>query len=376
MLKLISTFVDSFLDFLTVTFADLRLSADQSNIRSDIKLRLTVYRILHSQLKRDVAPYTACYRLYNEIVSEKGEDRSAKAFAAWFKSMDEHGISFSESLSGWLPDEEIMLIRASESSGQLAEGVQQAMDSARKISDIVDAARRAAIMPILMIVMAYGSVLMMAKILLPNIAGIVPFDKWPEASLPFKYFADFVSTYDVIFSIVLVGFLVCTFTTLSIFRGPIRSKFDKVAPWSLHRAISSAQFLTSLGAMLERGIAPFYALIQLRECVNPYLGWHIDRILDDFGEDGDISSSLVVSDLFEWETRLVIRTTAEDSDFKKNIAMLATDTIDDVSSKVSAFAAIVQVVFLMVIGAFILWSLGSIGLVIMSFYQEFSSVSY
>lgn len=376
MLKRFSKHIDNSADYLSETVKRLTLSADKSNIRSDIKRRVTLYRILHSQIKRNVAPRTACFRLYNEIVSENGEDRLTKAFAAWFQSMDEHGVSFSEALVGWVPDEEVMLIKASESSGQLADGIEQAMEAAKTISLIVNTAKSAAIMPLIMIAMAYGSVLMMANTLLPNIAGIVPFEDWPAASMPFKYFADFVSKYDILFSVLIVSSIIVSFGTLTIFHGVVRGRFDKVAPWSLHRAITSAQFLSSLSAMLERGIAPFQALIQLRQCVTPYLGWHIDAILETFQEEGDISAALVTSNLFEWETRLVIKTTADDSDFKSNIAMLANDTIEDVLKTVTSFAKIVQVVFLLTIGAFILWSLGSIGLVIFSFYQEFSSVSY
>lgn len=341
-----------------------------TNIRTDGAARIVLYRMLISQIRRNINPRTACFRLYNEIILERPNDRLAMAYGSWYKKMDSQGVMLCDAVVGWIPNQEIMLIRSGESAGMLLEGLESALASAVTNSHLSSLIMKAAVMPLVLLCMSYGSILMMATIILPNIADLIPENEWPEMSLPYKYFAEFVAEHvtETTFGLVFVIGLIMG--TLSKFVGPMRAKLDSLPPWSLHRRLTSAGFLDSFAGLLSRGNAPFDSLVQMRETVSPYMGWHIDRMLRSLTQNGDVSAALIGTGLFDLNSRLVIKTTSEDGGFSENIKLLAVETVDSVTSFVTVFSSAAQFAFLALVGVSIMWGMGSMGLVILEFYQK------
>lgn len=351
----------------------LAAGRDKSNISTDTTARISIYRMLLSLVGRNVNARTACFQLYNEISIEKPSDRNAKAFCAWYRKMDAEAVSFSDAIAGWIPEQEVMLIRSGESGGSLEDGLRSAYKSARTTSVITSLIMKASTTPAVLTLMAYATTMIMATQLLPSVVELVPVKDWPAGAIPYLKFATFVADNAVFVSIMFLAVIAVIMGTLTIFRGKVRSAFDAFPPWSLHRRLTAARFLDSFSGLLGRGAAPFEALLQISSSASPYLEWHISRMLAQMAEDGDVGSSLTCSDLFDMQQRLVIKTTSDDSSFPKSMADLSDETVESVSSFVNATATAMQYAFIALIGLSIAWAMGSVGMVILEFYQSATS---
>lgn len=351
-------------------FLRVRLVLIKKNTSTDTKLRINMYRMLLSQLKRGVAPRTALYRLYHEITTTRPKDKAARAYGYWYQQMDLTGCTLTEAMEEWVPTTEIMLIRSGEVVGQLSNGLAAAEKEATTASHISKLIVKASIMPMILALMAYGSIIFMATSLLPSVADLVPIEEWPSFAVPYRIFAEFMAANAAPITGFIVISLIIIFATFNTFKGEVRSQFDSMPPWSLHQRLNSARFLASFSGLLSKGESPFDALMMLQESSSPYVGWHIREILSRFSDDGDLGSSLISTNLFDYRSNLLIRTSSEDSNFTKNITILSEEIIEGVTEFVENFAAVSQAVFLVLTGVSVGWALLSIGSVVMFFYTS------
>ena len=252
----------------------------------------------------------------------------------------------------------------------LSKGISAAEKEATTASHISKLIMKASIMPMILALMAYGSIIFMATSLLPSVADLVPIDEWPTYAVPYRIFAEFMASNAGFITGLIVVALVVIFSTFNMFKGEVRTQFDFFPPWSLHQRLNSARFLSSFSALLSKGESPFDALMMLQESSSPYVGWHIREILSRFSVDGDLGSSLISANLFDYRSNLLIRTSSEDTNFTKNLAILSEEIIEGVTEFVENFATVAQTVFFVLTGVSVGWAFLSIGSVVMFFYTS------
>jgi type II secretory pathway component PulF len=90
-------------------------------------------------------------------------------------------------------------------------------------------------------------------------------------------FSDFITAYGgyVVAVIVLVAVIIAS--TLSSWRGPLRTKFDMYPPWSWYRALQGSGFLLGLSALLGAQVPLKRSLEILEEQGNPWIRERINR---------------------------------------------------------------------------------------------------
>lgn len=352
----------------------IKRSVDKSNVRTDLEVRKGVYRLLISLLKRDKSPGEACLELYTNIRAERPKDRAGIAFGEWYRGM-ESGQVLSDAMHGWLPEAELMQIRAGEAAGNIREGIESALKTAETSETIAGLLKTASFEPVILILIAYGILYVAANHLMPTVGEIV--DVWPEEALPFKNFAEFFAANSIFITIGLVGAMFGLFYTLPVFTGPVRTALDHlIAPWTIHRQLSAAAFMRGFAGLLQRDQSPLAALTTLKSTSTPYVSSHIDTMLTELSSHGRINEALVSSSFFSERQNILFRVTAGDGDFARNIREMAGEQLDDVTRSVEAFSRWFRLGAMAGVGVILLWAFGSMLTAVMQFYNEVSTNVY
>jgi type II secretory pathway component PulF len=216
-------------------------------------------------------------------------DASAPLLRLWSRRMEDR--SFALSLVGTVPDGDVMVLEGAEESGRLADGLQflsrmlksiNAMKSALKGAVIGFVGLSAYLLTLLCLFSFYG---------IGIIEQVVPPNAWPWIGQVLRDVAHFVTDYGI-WVMTLMIFLSCAFIwSLPNWRGKIRVQFDRYVPmYTIYRNFQGAIFLISLAALTRenadengvvngKSISLNSALEKLRTRANPWLRWHISRIL-------------------------------------------------------------------------------------------------
>jgi len=214
-----------------------------------------------------------------ELAARAADERDVQAplFQLWFDRMDD--CSFSDALSGTVPESDLMIIQAAEESGDLVTGltftakVIAATTTMRKVirQAIAGFIGLSALQIVLLMGLSFWGIGL--------IEAIVPPNAWPWLGLQLKALANFITESGATLSICLIVIAIVYIWSLRNWYGRARNQFDKYVPfYTVYRDFTGAMFLVSLAALMKNGKALNDALEVLSERASPWLLWHIREI--------------------------------------------------------------------------------------------------
>lgn len=190
------------------------------------------------------------------------------------------GLSLSQSLREWIPDQELSIIESCDIAGKPADGFLNAMMIADGASRIVSAVRGSMMITGYMLSLAIGILSLFCILLVPVLKQTVPLNQWSGAQLTVYYLYVFMTGYSYIFAIVVIGLAYLISKTLSSWTGNLRYYFDKIPPYSIYARLQGATFILNVNAMLTAGITMEEALKKISEsCQSNWLGERLDATL-------------------------------------------------------------------------------------------------
>lgn len=141
----------------------------------------------------------------------------------------------------------------------------------------------------------------------------------------------------------------------------LRQRLDTLAPpWSLYAHVQSATLLTSASAMMESGRQFREALVGLSQNGTPWLRTHCRRMLQRL-EQGRPDAEALQTGMLPWELEDRLGVYAMLDDFKKVMRAVARDSLEIVLRNVAVVGKLMSVVAMLSLGAFILFTVFSIG---------------
>ncbi|MCQ2740640.1 MAG: type II secretion system F family protein, partial [Alphaproteobacteria bacterium] len=234
------------------------------------KTRLKLYRKIASLMRNRFSLMDALDMLHGNA-SNDGKNPGeplAIAIAAWGRSLN-NGKTFSESLKGWAPDRERLMLSVGDVSdleNALLNLIKVSEGSTKMIRPIVGAITYAAflVMAAVLIIYAIGVYMVPPMIdAAPNVvwrgmaADLVDISAWIKENW-LVAFASLPITMAVIYF------------TISIWTGKVRTYFDNIPPWSLYRVFVGISWLLSLAALVKGGTPVSTSMRALRRDASKY----------------------------------------------------------------------------------------------------------
>lgn len=134
--------------------------------------------------------------------------------------------------------------------------------------------------PVMLLSYMYGLSALFGGVIYPQILEVRPLDQWTSAGR-FLYAVDTYCANYWWLNIALIGALIVAyFYGLKRWTGPMRSRFD-AAPlmWRNRRDLRAALLIVSLSGLFDSGLTLSAALDRLKRNADPWLRWHLVRML-------------------------------------------------------------------------------------------------
>ena len=243
----------------------------QMQLRNSRKQRFRIYRKLEGMLRMNEALSRSLDRLYQNA-SEMGKypnRPAAMALREWFLK-DRAGLGLSEAMDGWIPDSELYMIRAGEESGTMAKAFASIQMVGERAKEMRGAVTYAIAYPGFMLILLSFVLWMFGVNLIQNMRKTAP-PSVVAAMGSVADVSDFIANWGlwVLFGIGVAVMIIST--TLPIWCGPLRAKFDMWPPWSWFRVMQGSGFLLGLSALLGSQVPLKRALEILEDQAKPWL---------------------------------------------------------------------------------------------------------
>jgi len=347
---------------ITIDTENLERSFAQFQMRSNRKKRFRIYRKLEGMLRMNEALSRSLDRLYQNA-SEMGKYPNrpeAKALREWFLK-DREGLGLSEAMSGWVPDSELYMIRAGEESGTMAKAFSSIQKVGEKAKEMRSAVTYAVAYPGFMLILVSFVLWMFGVNLIQNMRKTAP-PSVVAAMGNVAVVSDFIANWGLW---CLVGLAVLVFiisTTMPIWTGKIRAKFDMYAPWSWYRALQGSGFLLGLSALLGSQVPLKRALEILEDQAKPWLRERVDSAREEVLRGRNLGEALRIGNFNFPDPAVAIdlEILSERADVGSVIEEVTDEWIDDQIEMLKAQAAVARNLGLVAVGGTIAWAMQSV----------------
>lgn len=316
--------------------------------------RLNLYNKIASFMEEGVDLQNIFEQLYIQYKKNKKNDPRAAMLREWNESISA-GRSLSATMAEWVPPSEIMVIRAGEKSGNLANAFRNAVIITESSKKMVGALTSEMGYPIFLLVMLFGLIYMFSVSIVPKLTAVADPQTWPDVSYKLYEMATFVQTkwWVVLMCMALTAYFVSW--SLPRLVGVPRTYMDKIPPWSIYRTFQSSAFLVSVSAMLKTGIPIFEAIDDMKQMSKPYVQKHLEMIIMKLNTGRSIGVSMN-SGFLDKETGMDVEIYAELRGLDKSMEKIGLNAIENSIATIKTAAAIIKNTLLVIVAVYIGWT--------------------
>lgn len=256
------------------------------------RVRQKLWKKLAANAKYNIPPYTVIDSLLRRVQSKR------KPLAVMYARLARNrgvGIKFGSALTGYASPEEIQLILAGESSGDIGSGFELAADLLKSKSAIRKAIIGACAYPLFLGILSIAMLLMISTRVIPQFAEMFPPERWTGAAATLYSITSFVnSTGGIIAAIAILALCMGIFISFPRWTGPWRKKVDGFGPWGIYRLAVGSSWLFSFATLMRAGIHIRHILSDMMAAADctPYLKERLAAILHQFNSGKGFGESL------------------------------------------------------------------------------------
>jgi len=256
--------------------------------------RIGIYETLELLLSNQVLLSQALREIYL-IESRDGKKKSDVKAVVLYECMQaiDSGKGLSDALAGWVPDQEVQLIRAGERSGDLVNALKDACRIIEAKKQIMGAVLGGTLYPILLGGMVTILLYQIAHNMVPQFARILPIEQWTGPAAVLAAIAYGVTNYGVQSLVGLFIFVIWMFWSMPYMnKSRVRNILDKIPPWSIYRMLHGTTFLLNVAVMLRAGIRLQEILIMMSKGGSPWLKTRVLGALHGINQGQNIGVAL------------------------------------------------------------------------------------
>ena len=200
------------------------------------KNRLVLYKLLLDLLNDGVPLYEALLLISGDEGRRVYGNRFVNKLTQLIGKM-KTSSSITEVLTGFVPHEELLVLNASERSGQLNNGLSILITLIEKNRKITQLLFRALITPVVLFFVVLILILGYSQSVFPTFESVVPVSKWPIVTQNLYGFGGFLAAGGIFYITLFCGFLtLMVWTSMPVIRGSFRANvLDKIPPFNYYR---------------------------------------------------------------------------------------------------------------------------------------------
>lgn len=249
----------------------LELKINRFLFRIDVSGRRRLWLKLAKLLNNGVPIIDAMSSLLKRRVESGGAKHPvAIALQHWIDHM-RNGSRISNAISGWVDQDEQMLISAGEQSGTVGDALEATasiMEAKKKIKTAVISGLS---YPVVMMCIAFSVLIMFSFKVIPEFSKVVSDDKWHGIARIMIDFADFSRNWIVVIIAVIIGLIVAFFMSLPRWSEGWRKYVDKYPPYNIYRLVNGSTWLISFASLINAGVRIENALEQMASDATPWM---------------------------------------------------------------------------------------------------------
>lgn len=191
----------------------------------------------------------------------------------------QNGRLLAEGLEWWTPKAEQMILMAGEQSGRLEvtlEAVVGVVQAEKKIKGVVVGGL---IYPVSVFTLILVYIYMFGTRVIPEFARMVDPTHWRGAARSLYLMSLVVQDWTLIVVAGLITTVAGVLVSMPLWRGNLRVRFDRFAPYSIYRLLVGSGFLMAFSALQFAGITVEKSLIRLSDMAQPWLRERLDGAL-------------------------------------------------------------------------------------------------
>lgn len=303
-----------------------------------------------------------------EMRARKRKTGWAPLYGHWLHKMKR--MSFAHAMQHTVPDYEVMVLTAAEEDGRLADAMEYLVRALRLASKVQSAYFMSLISPVMAMLTLVGFFLAYALVIGPQNLEVLPLDKWPGIS---RQMFEFSTALVDGWALLVGGAVGCMWMILwsrGNWYGSIRAAVDKVPllAWRAYRERQANNFLVSLAILLQsNNYGPKEAMERMRHFANPWLTWHLNKMLKRLELVPNEPAVALNTGLFPPHLMERIEDYAERTDFTRALLTLAFDYGDKQVQIAERQAVIAGFIAMLLVG-------GVIGLIVMANFEFSQSI--
>jgi type II secretory pathway component PulF len=289
-----------------------------------------------------------------EIAEKRGQKGEA-VYDVIMQRMQEGG-SLSDAGQGFIPDADIMMIRAGEHVARITDGVETAQFSSRAMTQIRAIVLKQMMMPVVLAVMLIAMMILFGVMVIPKFLFIVPLNKLGYAYQVSYAFANMLQAYWWIFVPAMAAFAILLTWSVGHVTGPARLWLDRIPPFSIVRQYVSAGLLIKLSGLLRNNVTLDSAIELMMRDASAYERSHLEIIKYKLNNGDSLTTALdtglVPHDVVD---RLVSFEKAGSNNLEEIIKRIGFENIDKSLEAVERSVAKVSMSMKLVVFILLLW---------------------
>jgi len=334
----------------------------QLRIRTNQRERFRIYRKLQGMLAMNESLSRSLERLwYNVTDMGKYPERPvARALREWL-NRDRAGASMAEAMEGWVPMNELFMIRAGEESGAVARALGVILGMGETGKAMKQAITQAVSYPLFMLVLI-GVVLWMFGVNMIGPMKQFASPKIMEGMAGLVFVSDMIDNYGILMVLALVGIVVGLGLSMPVFDGPLRVKLDAYPPWSWYRIWQGSAFLLSLSSLLNANVPLKRAIEVLEQQATPWLKERLFLARQEVLRGRNLGEALRATRMNfpDPQVALDLEILAERADVADVMKQITADWMEEQIEKLRRQAQVTRFFGLIAVGSIIAWAMLSI----------------
>ncbi len=257
------------------------------------KNRLVLYNLLLDLLNDGVLLYEAMLMINSDEGRRVYGSRFIDKLSQLIDKM-KTSSSITEVLTDFVPHEELLILNASERSGQLINGLSIIISLIEKNQKIKNLLFRALITPVILFVVILLLITGYSQHVFPTFESVMPVIQWPNITQNLYGFGNYLAGGGLIqLFIFIVGMTFLMSASMSRLSGSFRvNVLDKFPPYTYYRMFQLGFFLRMLAALMLSGIPLADAVNLLKKHSTPWMNKHLCQISDNMKAGKNYKESL------------------------------------------------------------------------------------
>lgn len=274
-----------------------------------------------------------------------------------------NGASFAVSMRPWVPPEDAALLSAGEEVGDLGSALRELVSLLESKLKVTGALKKNLIPSGVMLIAIIVLLIIIMNTIGPQAKEMVPAEIMSGLDILPHYigFGEFIIRWGWLVALLVMGVGIVVWLSLSRWRpNPFREALDaRVPPWSLTARVQTVFFLISASSMMRSGRTFKAAVEQIQRFSTPWSRDYLRQMLGRLRAGSSEIRAMQVG-MLPWDVSDRLNFYAQLPDFAQVMQETARDSMEKLLRKVDFIGAMIRLVMMVLLAAFIIFTLMSV----------------